>query len=137
MSCLQFLLIYMAKAFYSLLAQWLWSTLLRREFVAIREHMNTQRGRKDKTKALPSGTTPKEVYFLPEKFGLQQCLRAVDITDIKEAKVAIGGPALLDFVPPEYAAHAEIIIEQFGGLDSLTYETIWDMFCLMLPHMPA
>jgi len=88
-------------------------------------------------KALPSGTTPKEVYFLPDKFGLQQCLRAVDVADIEEAKAAIGGPVLLDFVPSEYAAHGEIIIQQFGGMNMLTYENIWNGFHLMLPHMPA
>jgi hypothetical protein len=126
-----------AKGFGSLLAQWLWSTLLRHEFIGIREHMNTQRGRKDKKKALPSGTTSKEVYFLPEKFGMEQCLRAVDISDIEEAKAAIGGQALLDFVPPEYAVHAEKIIQQFGGTGTLSYENIWDAFCFMLPHMPV
>ena len=121
--------------FSSLLAQWLWSTLLKREFVGIREHMNTQKSRKDKTKALPSGVTSKEVYFLPEKFGMRQCLRAVNTVDFEEAKMAIGGPALLDFVPPEYAAHAEEVILQFGGVNTLCYENVWDTFSLMLPQM--
>jgi hypothetical protein len=104
--------------------------------VNIREQLNTYKSRKDGNKALPSGVTPKEIYFMPEDYGMEQCLRYIDPQVIQDAKMDIGGPSLLEFVPAEYAACAEEVIEHFGGIKSLSYEMIWDTFVLMLPHMP-
>lgn len=119
----------------SALAQWLWSTYLRSEFVHIRAQMNSYRVRRDKNKLLPSGASPSEIYSLPEKYGLRQCLRPVDVAVIQEAKEAIGGAGLIDFVHPDYAVHAEEVLASLGGLQAVTYQNIWDIFVAMLPHM--
>lgn len=120
---------------HSKLAQWMWSTFLQREFPKYREQMNSTRVRKVHGKILPSGTTPKEVYMLPAQFDLIHCLRPVDPQVVREAQEAIGGQELLEFVPPEYAAHAIQVLNQYGGLSALSFHNIWDVFRSMLPHM--
>lgn len=113
----------------------MWSTLLQREFPKYREQMNSYRGRKVHGKILPSGASPKEVYMLPGRFNLIHCLRPVDPEVVRDAREAIGGQELLEFVPQEYAAHAIQVLNQYGGLSALSLHNIWDVFRSMLPHM--
>jgi hypothetical protein len=48
------------------------------------------------------------------------------------AKAALGGDALLDFAPPQYAHRANEAFRDLG-IPGLTYHNIWDVFALMLP----
>jgi len=52
------------------------------------------------------------------------------------AKAALGGDALLDFTPPEYARRAEEAFRDLG-IPGLTYHNIWDVLGLMLPVLTA
>ena len=116
----------------SALSQWLWSNLLKIELHILKEEMNTSKVRYDRNKRLPSGVSPNEVYALPGKWGLQDCLRPVDVSLIPGMKESLGGEALLKFVDDEYdslawAAYAHI------GSPPITRHNIWDIFKAMLP----
>ncbi|KAF9503447.1 hypothetical protein BS47DRAFT_1369535 [Hydnum rufescens UP504] len=116
------------------LAQWLWSTLLQQDIIDVKNKLSSALSRTEKSKVLPSGVSSDEVYALPEKFGMQNCLQEVDVTVIREIKQAMGGDAILYFVLPEYAAKA---MEVYNGIGAplLTMKTAWNIFQMLLPLM--
>jgi hypothetical protein len=64
---------------------------------------------------------------------MTDCLQQIDnMALITEAKEALGGEE--HFVPPEYAAKAQMIYTQVG-LPPLSGSSIWDIFSTMLPLM--
>ena len=63
------------------------------------------------------------------------CLWKIDdMSVVREAKAALGGEALLEFVSPEYAAHCEAVYSSIGS-PVLTGLTIWAIFEQMIPVM--
>lgn len=55
---------------------------------------------------------------------------------LQHAKAALGGDALLAFVPEEYSLRADAAFRDLG-IPGLTYHNIWDVFSLMLPVILA
>ena len=53
---------------------------------------------------------------------------------VQDAKEHLGGPSLLDFVSPEYAAWAQEVYASIGT-PALSGSIIWDTFQAMLPSM--
>lgn len=83
---------------------------------------------------LPSGVSPHVAFTLPEKYGGENCLQPLDITVVQGLMEDLGGEELVQFVSPEYAAHAEEIFNSLR-VEELTTANIWNVFTAMLPHM--
>ena len=58
----------------------------------------------------------------------------VDVTIVREAMEELGGEQLLDFVPSEYALHAQHVYDQLGSPEMKGIE-MWKIFRMMLPQM--
>lgn len=117
------------------LCQWIWPKLLRQELASFITFRNGVRMRKDKNKAGPSGCSRNEAFSLPESWGGVNCLLPLPengLAIIHGMKAALGGPALLDFVTPEFVQQAEAAYEELGVTD-LTMENVWLVFQDLLP----
>lgn len=83
---------------------------------------------------LPSGVSPHVAFTLPEKYGGENCLQPLDIMVVQGLMEDLGGEELVQFVSPEYAAHAEEVFNTLG-VEELTTANVWNVFTAMLPHM--
>jgi hypothetical protein len=115
------------------LVQWLWSTLIQAELDTLRAKFNDHRVRTDRSKQLPSGTSPNIAMAMPWKFQGEDCLQRVDVGIVSELMDMIGDEAL-QFVTPEYANRARGIFQSLG-VEKLTFLTVWQVFTAMLPLM--
>jgi len=98
------------------------------------------------------GATPNAVYSLPQKYNMVDCLRRLDLTrspeasssttayqpthfsTIHQAKHALGGDHLLEFVDAEYALKVDQSFRELC-IPSLNYHNLWDVFGLLVPVM--
>lgn len=118
----------------SQLSQWLWSNVLQRELDNFMVKRNGHKMRKDNQKAGPSNCSRNDVFSMPESFGLVNKLLPLDDNQLKivsEIKEAMGGDALLDFVPPAQSAQFEAAYNSLGIVE-LTMENAWHVFEALL-----
>jgi len=83
---------------------------------------------------LPSGVSPNVAYALHREHGGEDCLQTVDMDVVRGLMEELGGDELIQFVPVEYAHHAQTV---FDGLNigSLGFQNVWLVFQAMLPLM--
>lgn len=118
----------------SQLSQWLWSKVLQRELDNFMSQRNGQKMRKDNEKAGPSGCSRNDAFNLPESFGLTNRLLPLNddqLTIVSEIMEAMGGEALLDFVPPEFSVKCEAAYNSLGVAE-LTMQNAWRVFEALL-----
>ena len=77
--------------------------------------------RKDLTKPGPSGMSRNTAFALPEKWGGRDYLLPTDIEVIREIKAAMGGDALLEFVPEDFSIRAQAAHLYQSDLTSINY----------------
>lgn len=75
-----------------------------------------------------------EAFSLPESWGGRNCLLPVDINVIREMKEALGGDAILEFVPADFAQRAQDAYDTLNIAD-LTLENVWYVFRDLLPNL--
>ncbi|EDR05062.1 uncharacterized protein LACBIDRAFT_303846 [Laccaria bicolor S238N-H82] len=116
------------------LVQWLWPKLIQEELDHFRKVNNDHKPKKMTVSKLPSGVSPHIAFTLPEKYGSENCLQPLSITVVQGLMEDLGGEEFVQFVSPEYAAHAEEVFNSLG-VEELTTANIWNVFTAMLPHM--
>ncbi|KAF8900677.1 hypothetical protein CPB84DRAFT_1747345 [Gymnopilus junonius] len=119
----------------SLLSRWLWSKVLQLELDAFMHKRNAQIIRKDKKKAGPSGCSRNDAFCLPAKYGLKNMLLPLNdeqLEVVAEIKEALGGEALLEFVPPEWSTKFEQAFLSLGVVD-FNMQNAWHIFEALLP----
>jgi uncharacterized protein YjeT (DUF2065 family) len=96
---------------------------------------NGQKMRKNKKKFGPSACSRNEVFALPGDHRLTNCLLSLNeeqLRIVSEVKEAVGGSALLDFVPPECAARFEAALCTLS-VKKLRMSNAWSIFSALLP----
>lgn len=83
--------------------------------------------RKDNEKAGPSGMSRNEAFSLPANWGGRNCLLEVDMTVIRELKVAMGGDEILEFVSADFSQQAQAAYDTLG-INDLNIENVWYVF---------
>lgn len=77
----------------------------------------------------------EQLISLQETHPQEDEIRAIIVNATRRlhlAKSALGGDAVLDFVPYQYSRRADEAFRDLG-IPGLTYHNIWDVFALMLP----
>lgn len=69
---------------------------------------------KQNDKPGPSGMSRNDAFKLPEKWQGRNFLVPVDVGVEREIKIAMGSDAMLDFVPPGFAAREEEVYASLG-----------------------
>lgn len=82
----------------------------------------------------PSGVSPNVCHSLYTKYGGEDCLQPVDTNVVHQLMLDIGGEKLIQFVTPEYAAHAQSIYDTLN-IQSLAFNNVWLVYSAMLPRM--
>lgn len=82
----------------------------------------------------PSGVSPNVCYALPQKYGGENCLQAVNVQMICGLMEDIGGEKLIQFVSPEYAVHAQEVYDHLN-IEMLSFDNVLFVFSAMLPNM--
>ena len=85
--------------------------------------------RKDNEKAGLSNCSQNDAFCMLEDHSLTNCLLPLNEDQIKDA---MGGDALLDFVPPEHAMKFESAYNSLGVAE-LTMQNAWHIFEALLP----
>ncbi|KJA25629.1 hypothetical protein HYPSUDRAFT_85343 [Hypholoma sublateritium FD-334 SS-4] len=116
------------------LVQWLWSKLIQQELDVFVDRQNNHKVRTDNAKMNPSGVSPNVCHSLYTKYGGEDCLQPVDTDVIHQLMADIGGEKLIQFVTPEYAAHAQSIYATLN-IQSLAFDNVWLIYSTMLPKM--
>lgn len=118
-----------------MLVQWLWPQLIQGELDELKERFNSHVVRYDSKKFLPSGVSPNVSFHNPEAYnGEIDCLQPVNVGLVQQLMKDLGGESLIQFVTPEYAAHAQAVFDSFR-ITRLSFENVWAVFQEMLPHM--
>ncbi|KAI0749543.1 hypothetical protein C8Q80DRAFT_1119793 [Daedaleopsis nitida] len=97
------------------LFQWLWPQIVQQKLNEFIQYWNCHRVRSQKTKAMPSGTTPNDIYEDPESYGYEDLGIPVDIR------------ASSRFVDDEFKAAAEEVYAELGSPE-LALECGWAIF---------
>ncbi|KAL0567778.1 hypothetical protein V5O48_014215 [Marasmius crinis-equi] len=118
------------------LVQWLWPNLIQRKLDTLKERFNHHKVRYDKDKINPSGTSPELAYKLYWEHGahITDGLQPVDRSVIGKLMEELGGPDILRFVTVGYEKMAQRVFDELE-LGTVTFENIWRVFEVMLPHM--
>jgi hypothetical protein len=95
---------------------------------------NSYKPCKVKEKSGPNGISHDVAFSLPHLWSGQNLLLPVDIAVIQEIKEAMGGDSLLDFVTLEYSSHMQTIYNSLG-MQSLTFQNVWEVFRSLLSHL--
>ncbi|EJD38027.1 hypothetical protein AURDEDRAFT_172907 [Auricularia subglabra TFB-10046 SS5] len=113
---------------------WIWPPVVQASLNAFIRYWNGHKIRHQDAKANPSGTTPNQVYAVPESFGLTNYLIRVDpaiVEAFREEQTLTRDQALsfcsLSFDQAARAVHSAL------GSPLITKENAWQVFFLMLP----
>jgi len=115
------------------LFNWIWPPLVQIRLDEFREYWNNHRLSYQKKKTLPSGTSPRHMWEVPEEVvaSARNCFIRVDMDSVKQLREEFGGTEgraeAFKFVDDEFAAEAD---EALGVLNFplITLSSAWDIF---------
>lgn len=119
----------------SMLARYLWSTVVQLKLDDVRNRLNNHKGRYQKDKYDPSGVAPAISYKLPEKCAGIECIQPVDVAFVEQMMKELGGDDIVRFVPKGYEGKAQAALAQ-TTFETLSLQNVWTLFEAMLPLMP-
>lgn len=118
------------------LFQWLWPRIVQRHLDEFTLYWNTHRVRSQHKKALPSGTTPNNIFFNPAAFNLENVAVPIpqEAVDALRARLPLSRNEALKWVEPEFDEAAESVFSLIGR-PSLEAKQGWVIFGEMIPHL--
>ncbi|KAI0629562.1 hypothetical protein C8Q77DRAFT_1065176 [Trametes polyzona] len=98
------------------LFQWLWPQVVQVELDKFVQYWNCHTVRCQKDKAMPSGTTPMDVYCNPEEFGYQDLRIPVDVNLVEHLRKLLpdSREEVFRFVSDDFRAAAEQAYAELG-----------------------
>ncbi|KAI0739840.1 hypothetical protein C8Q80DRAFT_1112091, partial [Daedaleopsis nitida] len=111
------------------LFQWLWPQIVQQKLNNFVQYWNCHRVRSQKTKAMPSGTTPNDIYEDPESYGYEDLGICVDVSVVEHlrSKLVVTREEAFRFVDDDFKAAAEEVYAEIGS-PQLVLERGWAIF---------
>jgi len=114
---------------YRALFNWLWPPIVQKGLDGFTEYWNHHKVRSQKTKALPSGTTPINAYTSPELYGGIRCGTAVLQEDVERLRdeLPVTREEAFRWVSDEFADVAQHAYVQLES-PTLSALSAWELF---------
>ncbi|KAL0953005.1 hypothetical protein HGRIS_007210 [Hohenbuehelia grisea] len=115
------------------LFNWLWPPLVRERLEEFRTYWNNHKLSKQKKKLLPSGTSPRQMWEVPDsvRADARNCSVRVGLEANRQLRDGIGGMAAraeaYAFVDPEFQSVADNALGVLG-YPEITLSNAWDIF---------
>lgn len=112
---------------------WLWPPLVQERLDIFRDYWNNHRLSSQKHKLLPTGTSPRHMWTVPDKVRAtaRQCFVNVDMATVRQMRMDLGGTEGHDkafrFVTAEFEAQADAALAELK-FPQITLSSAWDVF---------
>lgn len=105
---------------------------MQRELDHFKQYWNCHRVRKQKKKEMPSGTSPMDVFSVPESYGYEDIRVPVDVDVVEHLRgqIAESRDEAFRFVPDQFKAAAEEVYAVLGR-PQLDLGSGWRVFAQM------
>jgi hypothetical protein len=113
---------------HSKIFNWLWPPLVQEQLDKFREYWNNHQISKQKHKTLPTGTSPRHMWLVPESVCAtsRNCSVHVNMHTVHQLRGDLGGAEgckrAFQFVDTEFEALAEL------NYPDITLSSVWDVF---------